>query len=123
MRTGMKRVPIAIAPFTHRLAGACFRREPTKGTTPPRPRAARPRRSRTTRTIRDQRPCDQVRKREGREAATGTPFKIGYVNQDSLFPEATIGVNAAVAYANAPDQQADGHPIQVVDCAGRHGRG
>jgi branched-chain amino acid transport system substrate-binding protein len=50
------------------------------------------------------------------QAATGTPYKIGYVNQDSLFPEATIGVNAAVAYANAELNGADGHPIQVVAC-------
>jgi branched-chain amino acid transport system substrate-binding protein len=48
--------------------------------------------------------------------AAGTPFKIGYVNQDSLFPEATIGVNAAVAYANAELSGADGHPIQIVAC-------
>jgi len=48
--------------------------------------------------------------------ATGTPYKIGYVNQDSLFPEATIGVNAAVAYANAELNGADGHPIQIVPC-------
>ncbi|HEV7525890.1 MAG TPA: ABC transporter substrate-binding protein [Acidimicrobiia bacterium] len=48
--------------------------------------------------------------------AAGTPYRIGYVNQDSLFPEATIGVNAAVAYANAELNGADGHPIQVVPC-------
>jgi hypothetical protein len=50
------------------------------------------------------------------QAATGTPYKIGYVNQDSLFPEATIGVNAAVAYANAELDGAEGHPIQIVAC-------
>ena len=32
-------------------------------------------------------------------AAHGTP--IGYANQEDLFPEATIGINAAVEYANA----------------------
>ena len=48
--------------------------------------------------------------------AAGTPFKIGYVNQDSFFPEATIGVNAAVDYANAELNGADGRPIQIVKC-------
>jgi branched-chain amino acid transport system substrate-binding protein len=48
--------------------------------------------------------------------AAGTPFKIGYVNQDSFFPEATIGVNAAVAYANAELNGADGRPIEIVKC-------
>ena len=48
--------------------------------------------------------------------ATGAPFKIGYVNQDSFFPEATIGVNAAVEYANAELGGADGRPIQIVPC-------
>jgi branched-chain amino acid transport system substrate-binding protein len=50
------------------------------------------------------------------KAASGAPYKIGYVNQDSLFPEATIGVNAAVAYANAELNGADGRPIQIVAC-------
>ena len=47
---------------------------------------------------------------------TGTPLKVGYVNQESYFPEATIGLDAAVAYANAELNGADGHPIQVVSC-------
>ena len=50
------------------------------------------------------------------QKATGTPFKIGYVNQEPFFPEATIGVDAAVAYANAELNGADGHPIQIVTC-------
>jgi branched-chain amino acid transport system substrate-binding protein len=50
------------------------------------------------------------------QKASGTPIRIGYVNQDSFFPEATIGVNAAVAYANAELNGADGRPIQIVDC-------
>jgi hypothetical protein len=48
--------------------------------------------------------------------ASGTPYKIGYINDDSFFPEATIGVNAAVAYANAELNGADGSPIQVEEC-------
>ena len=50
------------------------------------------------------------------QKATGTPLKIGYVNQDAFFPEATIGVDAAVAYANAELNGADGHEIQIVNC-------
>jgi len=50
------------------------------------------------------------------QKATGAPFKIGYVNQDSFFPEATIGVNAAVAYANAELNGAGGREIQIVNC-------
>jgi branched-chain amino acid transport system substrate-binding protein len=48
--------------------------------------------------------------------ATGAPFKIGYVNQDSFFPEATIGVEAAVAYANEELNGADGRVIELVKC-------
>ena len=50
------------------------------------------------------------------QKATGAPLKIGYVNQDSFFPEATIGVNAAVAYANAELNGAGGREIQIVNC-------
>ena len=50
------------------------------------------------------------------QKATGPPLKIGYVNQDTFFPEATIGVNAAVAYANAELNGADGRVIQIVNC-------
>src|SRR5262249_27889650 len=50
------------------------------------------------------------------QKATGAPYRIGYINDDSFFPEATIGVNAAVAYANAELNGADGSPIQVVEC-------
>ena len=53
---------------------------------------------------------------------SGTPIKIGYVNQESFFPEATIGVDAAVAYANAELNGADGRPIQVVSVPGRRRR-
>jgi branched-chain amino acid transport system substrate-binding protein len=50
------------------------------------------------------------------QAASGEPFKIGYVNQDSFFPEATIGVEAAVKYANAELNGADGRKIELVKC-------
>jgi branched-chain amino acid transport system substrate-binding protein len=50
------------------------------------------------------------------QKATGTPINIGYVNEESFFPEATIGVNAAVMYANAELNGADGHPINVISC-------
>jgi branched-chain amino acid transport system substrate-binding protein len=48
--------------------------------------------------------------------ASGAPIKIGYVNQDSFFPEATVGVDAAVKYANAELNGAGGRPIQLVTC-------
>ncbi len=47
---------------------------------------------------------------------SGTPFKIGYANQEQLFPEATIGFDAAVKYANAELGGIDGHPITVDKC-------
>ena len=50
------------------------------------------------------------------QKATGAPINIGYVNQDSFFPESTIGVNAAVAYANAELNGADGRRINVISC-------
>jgi hypothetical protein len=48
--------------------------------------------------------------------ASGAPLKVGYINDDSFFPEASIGVNAAVAYANAELSGADGRPIEIVPC-------
>ena len=50
------------------------------------------------------------------QAAAGSPINVGYVNNDSLFPEATIGVRAAVAYANAELNGADGHVINLKAC-------
>ncbi len=49
-------------------------------------------------------------------AASGADFKIGYSNQENDFPEATIGLNAAVAYANAELGGIGGHKIVVVPC-------
>jgi branched-chain amino acid transport system substrate-binding protein len=50
------------------------------------------------------------------QKAAGAPLNIGYVNDDSLFPEATIGVKAAVAYANAELNGADGRVINLKSC-------
>jgi branched-chain amino acid transport system substrate-binding protein len=48
--------------------------------------------------------------------ASGKPLNIGYVNEDTFFPESTIGVEAAVAYANAELNGAGGRPIHLVSC-------
>jgi branched-chain amino acid transport system substrate-binding protein len=49
-------------------------------------------------------------------AAHGTPITIGYANQEDLFPEATIGIDAAVKYANAELGGIGGHPIRLTAC-------
>jgi len=49
-------------------------------------------------------------------AAHGTPITIGYVNQEDVFPEATIGIDAAVKYVNAELGGIDGHPIRLSSC-------
>lgn len=49
-------------------------------------------------------------------AASGDPVKIGYVNQESLFPEATIGLKAGVDYINAELGGIGGRPIEIVQC-------
>ena len=49
-------------------------------------------------------------------AATGEPVRIGYVNQDEFFPEATLGLDAAVAFVNAELGGAAGRPIEIVRC-------
>lgn len=44
---------------------------------------------------------------------------IGYINQEGgvpSFPEATVGIEAAVDYANAELGGADGHPIELATC-------
>lgn len=50
-------------------------------------------------------------------SAQGEPVRVGYVNQEDLFPEATIGVDAAVDYLNAELGGFDGRPIELVRCA------
>ncbi len=49
-------------------------------------------------------------------AAKGTPVTIGYANQEDVFPEATIGIDAAVKYANAELGGIGGHPIRLSTC-------
>ena len=49
-------------------------------------------------------------------AAHGTPITIGYANQEDVFPEATIGIEAAVKYANAELGGIGGHPIRLTSC-------
>jgi branched-chain amino acid transport system substrate-binding protein len=112
MRTGMRKGSIALAALAL-LAAACS--SSTKTSTPSGSSSGA---TSTTVAANDPAINDYAIKYTGGkpQAATGTPYKIGYVNQDSLFPEATIGVNAAVAYANAELNGADGHPIQVVAC-------
>ena len=113
MRTGKKRVPIALVAFAL-VAAACS--SSAKTTTPDSSGGG----STTTTANPANDPAINawaIKYTGGKpQAATGTPYKVGYVNQDSLFPEATIGVNAAVAYANAELDGADGHPIQIVAC-------
>lgn len=48
--------------------------------------------------------------------ATGDAIKIGYVNQEDLFPEASIGINAAVKYVNEELGGAGGRPLEVSLC-------
>jgi branched-chain amino acid transport system substrate-binding protein len=49
-------------------------------------------------------------------AASGDPIKIGYVNQESFFPEATVGIDAAVEFANKELGGIGGRPIQIERC-------
>ena len=48
--------------------------------------------------------------------ATGEPVRVGYVNQESLFPEATIGLMAAVDYTNKELSGFGGRPVEIVKC-------
>lgn len=50
-------------------------------------------------------------------AAEGEPYRIGYINAEDYFPENTIGINAAVAFANAELGGVGGRPIEIVPCA------
>ncbi|HWL46047.1 MAG TPA: hypothetical protein VNQ73_24115 [Ilumatobacter sp.] len=49
--------------------------------------------------------------------ASGDPYKIGYINAEDFFPENTIGINAAAAFANAELGGIDGRPIEIVACS------
>lgn len=48
--------------------------------------------------------------------ATGEPVRIGYANQEDLFPEATDGAAAAVAYLNTRLGGIGGRPVELVAC-------
>ena len=48
--------------------------------------------------------------------ATGEPLKIGYVNQESVFPENTVGIEAAIEYVNTELGGFGGRPGELVKC-------
>jgi branched-chain amino acid transport system substrate-binding protein len=48
--------------------------------------------------------------------ASGDPIRIGYANSEPFAPEATIGIKAAVEYANTELSGAGGRPIELVEC-------
>jgi branched-chain amino acid transport system substrate-binding protein len=56
----------------------------------------------------------------GKADAALAPVTIGYINQEGgvpAFPEATVGLDAAVEYVNAELGGAEGHPVKIVPCA------
>jgi len=56
----------------------------------------------------------------GRADPSKSPVVIGYVNEEGAtpaFPEATQGIDAAVAYVNAELGGIQGHPLQLDKCA------
>jgi branched-chain amino acid transport system substrate-binding protein len=48
--------------------------------------------------------------------ASGEPLKIGYVNQEAVFPENTIGIEAAIEYINTELGGFGGRPAELVTC-------
>ena len=52
--------------------------------------------------------------------ATGTPIKIGHINQETAaagaFPELTKTAKAGVAFINKELNGVDGHPIELITC-------
>lgn len=56
----------------------------------------------------------------GTKTASGTPLKIGFINENAgsiiTFPEATAAAQAAVRYINDNLGGVGGHPIQLVSC-------
>jgi ABC-type branched-subunit amino acid transport system substrate-binding protein len=53
------------------------------------------------------------------KAASGDPITIGYVNQEGgvpAFPEATVGLEAAVDYINSTLGGVQGRPVQIKKC-------
>lgn len=49
--------------------------------------------------------------------AEGDPIKIGYVNSEDVFPESTVGVEAAVAFVNEALGGVGGRPLEIVPCS------
>jgi branched-chain amino acid transport system substrate-binding protein len=55
----------------------------------------------------------------GKADAAKSPIKIGYINMEGAvpsFPEATVGIEAAVDYVNEELGGAQGHPVELVKC-------
>ena len=48
--------------------------------------------------------------------ASGDPFTIGYVNQEAVFPENTVGIKAAIDYVNTELGGFGGRPGELVQC-------
>ena len=48
--------------------------------------------------------------------ASGDPFTIGYVNQEAVFPENTVGIKAAIEYVNTELGGFGGRPGELVQC-------
>lgn len=57
---------------------------------------------------------------EGKNVASGTPIKLGYINQEQAatgsFPELREGTQAAIDYANKDLGGVGGRPIELVTC-------
>src|SRR5713226_510612 len=110
MRTSMRRVSIALVALAL-LAAACSSSDKKAG-------AAGSGGSNTTSATKATDPAINawaIQYTGGKtQKATGAPFKIGYVNQDSFFPEATIGVNAAEDGGRCGAQLANDNSIALV---------
>ena len=48
--------------------------------------------------------------------ASGDPLTIGYVNQEAVFPENTVGIKAAIEYVNTELGGFGGRPGELVEC-------
>jgi branched-chain amino acid transport system substrate-binding protein len=49
--------------------------------------------------------------------ASGDPYAIGYVSNDTYLPDASIGAKAAVAFVNAELGGVGGQPVELVSCS------
>jgi branched-chain amino acid transport system substrate-binding protein len=48
--------------------------------------------------------------------ASGDPIRIGYANTETMLPEATVGLRAAVEYINAELGGVAGRPLEAIEC-------